>query len=1062
MQGTFLRMARGALLALVALGIWSGEATAAPKYARTTGNWGTNGNWSSVSCAAAGATTFPTAADDVTICNGVTITVDAAGRAANSVTIETGATATGLTFAAGSSLNVTNNLVIDTPTGAVIKQVDVATGTLTVGGNVTLNGGTVANRDALLTVSSGLVTINGGVTINATVATSSTVSITAAGGGITVNGAAGVTNRDVLSVGPGIFSVTNAAATLTTSDAAIASTTSVTTGTLTIAGNAVVDSGAVGASSMTVTTGVISIGGGLNVTTASATNNNGDATVSVTTGRIDVTGNVTVTGGTNNQRDALLTVTGAGAAGQGVNIGGTLNIVSAVAGSATVSTTNATSRITVNGAGGVNNEDTLSVGPGIVSLTNAAATLTNSDPAIAATITISTGTLSVAGSLNNASGETLACSSTCNIAVGGTFNSSGTFTPSTGIVTLNGSTAQTISGTSPVAFGNLTVTNTANPNITLTTNVTVSGTLTGTVTLTNTCPTDYTLTSVTPAQVLHSCPAVPASFNAFEPPTAPTTCATLPVATNSGPIKTKISGTTYPLCVVALDSSATPQILTTFNGDVKVEIVPTTNCLTTGTVHATMSPVTLTNGRASVSFSAVANAWPDVSVRISYPTTSPTVTKCSTNNYAIRPNSLSVTVTDGDWETAGTSRALDNAAAPGGRVHKAGRPFTITATAYNGAGTPAITTSYAGTPSVSIDLHIIPTSCLNGTACTLDGGTFSDGTANDGIVSSSTASYAEVGAFNMRLTDTTFAAVDAGDSTTTERYITSGSVAVGRFVPDHYLLLSGSRTPACTTGGAVLSYMDQPFTLATTLVAQNYAGGTAENYHPSSGGYAPAAVVWQAENADSGTNLGLRLANITSAWSNGSYAVNSTAAIFNRAAAPDGPYDTLQLGVQLTDPDGPVLGGLDMNAATSGACAPCTGKVVGAPISVRFGRLRLQNALGPELRPLPVPVWAEYWNGTAFARNTQDSCTTIGAVTPGGVAPCTLTPVVSGVGTALSSGAGTLSLAAPGVRGCADLTMTAPSWLKGRWSGATYTQDPTARATFGVFRDRVLYRRENY
>lgn len=575
-------------------------------------------------------------------------------------------------------------------------------------------------------------------------------------------------------------------------------------------------------------------------------------------------------------------------------------------------------------------------------------------------------------------------------------------------------------------------------------------------------------------------------FNAYETNTA--------AGAISGVIKTKIAGTSFSLDLIAINSARTG-ILTTFTGTVKVEFLnsssggtldgngcnagwPTIQTLATNPVF-----VAADNGRKTVSFQEN-NAWRNARVRISFPATgTATSIGCSNNNFAIRPNSLSFTVTDGDWETAGTTRTLNNASTPGGTVHKAGRPFTITATGYNGASTPAITSNYAGTPTASIASHLIPTSCLNGTACTLNGGTFTDGTANDGMVSSATASYAEVGAFNMQLADTLFADVDAADSTTTERYITSGTVAVGRFVPDHFSLTGGSRTPACTTGGAVLSYMSQSFTLAATLVAENFAGGTTENYHPSSGGYAPAVVVWQAENADSGTNLnsaGTRLTNVTGAWSKGSYVVNSTTATFNRLGSPDGPYDSLQLGTQLTDPDGPVLGALDMNAATSGACAPCTARTVGASISVRFGRLRLLNAYGSELLDLPIPIQTQYWSGVSFVTNTADSCTALAA----GNVKLTAAPagVAATVGGVFSSGVGSLTLSRPSpaasgaVGVCVDLgadpvggtvcSATASAnlpYLQGLWSpGTSYSNDPGARATFGIYKSPLIYRRENY
>lgn len=553
-----------------------------------------------------------------------------------------------------------------------------------------------------------------------------------------------------------------------------------------------------------------------------------------------------------------------------------------------------------------------------------------------------------------------------------------------------------------------------------------------------------------------------------------------------GPISTKIAGQDIAVDILALNASNL--LAGGFTGTVAVELVNNAGGGACGSLPLvkTLTSQTFTGGDAGrhpLSASQFeANAYSNLKFRITYTGVTPNVVRCSSDAFANRPNSLSFTVTDGDWETAGTTRTLNNASAPGGTVHKSGRPFTITATAYNGAGTPAITTNYAGTPTASVASHIIPSSCLNGTACTLDGGTFTDGTANDGIVSSATATYAEVGAFNMQLIDTSFAAVDAGDSTTAERYITSGTVAVGRFVPDRFSLASGSRTPACTTGGAVLSYMGQPFSLAATFLAQNFAGATTENYHPSSGGYAPATVTWQAENANNGTNLGTRLANASATWTNGSYVVNSTIATFNRLATPDGPYDSLQLGVQLTDPDGPVLGGLDMNAATSGACAPCTAKTVGAPISVRFGRLRLQNATGSVLADLPVPITAQYWDGAQFITNTSDNCTsltaanlTLGAYyTGGGINGTNLgAPGHISLGGAFSSGVGSLKITKPSPTptspGSAtvtvDLSAEAKPYLLGNWGVSTYTVNPSARVGFGLFSSQpknFIFNRENY
>ena len=470
----------------------------------------------------------------------------------------------------------------------------------------------------------------------------------------------------------------------------------------------------------------------------------------------------------------------------------------------------------------------------------------------------------------------------------------------------------------------------------------------------------------------------------------------------------------------------------------------------------------------------------------------------------MRPNTLAVAASDNDAQTAGLLRNLNNTGAPGGTVHKAGQPFTLRATAYNAAATPAVTSNYDGTPTANITSHILPAACRNGGGCTVGVGAFS---ASGGTVRADTASYNEVGAFNLEMVDATFANVDAADSSAVEREVRSTPVGVGRFVPDHFALQAGSAvTPACTAGGSVLSHMGEGFGVAATLVAQNASNATTWNYHATA--YAPAVVSWVAENSDAGTNLGARLSGLTAAWADGLHAVSTSNALFGRLSPdnPDGPYDSLQLGVQLTDPDGPTLSGLDMNPATVGNCvvsSNCSARVVGVPSSIRFGRLRLGNAAGSDLVPLQVPLRTEFWNGAAFATNTADNCTTLAANNfalgnwQGNLNACETSVYFQGGATPFAAGRlDTLRLAAPGAanRGSVRLTAnvgaagsgttclvtggaTSPvsganrPWLFGRWddasdpdanAGTNYDDNPSARATFGVFRDRVLYRRKNF
>ena len=76
------------------------------------------------------------------------------------------------------------------------------------------------------------------------------------------------------------------------------------------------------------------------------------------------------------------------------------------------------------------------------------------------------------------------------------------------------------------------------------------------------------------------------------------------------------------------------------------------------------------------------------------------------------------------------------------------------------------------------------------------------------------------------------------------------------------------------------------------------------------------------------------------------------------------------------------------------------------------------------------------------------------------------TPSIQGVtvgnGTVVAGNAG-FSLTKPGAgnNGNVDITVAGPIWLQFPWKGAGDV-NPTARATFGLFRSPLIYRRENY
>ncbi|QGX38655.1 DUF6701 domain-containing protein [Permianibacter aggregans] len=139
----------------------------------------------------------------------------------------------------------------------------------------------------------------------------------------------------------------------------------------------------------------------------------------------------------------------------------------------------------------------------------------------------------------------------------------------------------------------------------------------------------------------------------------------------------------------------------------------------------------------------------------------------------------------------------------------------------------------------------------------------------------------------------------------------------------------------------------------------------------------------------------------------------------------------------------------------------------------RLGRLRVENAYGPEQLPLPIPLRAEYFDGTRYRQNAADNCTTYlgsNASLADGSMSATLTPVAGPsseqtMQTGASTGANPLLLTAPGTGnvGSVNVIYTPPVWLQFDWNNdGSNDATTTGVATFGRYRgsDRVIYWRE--
>ena len=725
----------------------------------------------------------------------------------------------------------------------------------------------------------------------------------------------------------------------------------------------------------------------------------------------------------------------------------------------------------------------------------------------------------VTGTLSGSIGQTI--SNTAHITIGshtnsstdsvtlGSASASKSFAPNA--ITEDNNSLMTITFTNPtaIAVNNVSfidtypsgLVNAASPNVSTTCGGTVTaiaGGLTfsgGTIPANGSCTVSVYVTSATANNYINSVSFTPSSlgsasatltvnvavFGAFNACDVGTSCTNTTTPAISR-ITTKIAGSAFNLDIVALKTDGTRN--TNYRNDVLVELLDASNnsgaldaynCRGSWAIIATLSPnpafTNPDNGLITVGPFPVPEAYRDVRVRV---TNSGGTTKkgCSTDNFAIRPATFTLIAQDTDAQTAGTTRTLNNVVVTIGPAHKAGQPFTFTATAYNAAGIPAPTTNYVnnvGYPSMTL-------SACAGTACTSSFGTFAPGVTNftSGTLSSSVATYSEVGAFNLTLQDTDFASVDAADTAAScaGYYVCSAATPVGRFVPDHFdtaVVPTATLPMPCPTGltcpasydGFV--YSGQPFSIKVSARNTSTCSGiepdvcTTQNYQ---GAFAKAVTLtaWDAKGGAT-QNPGSGVL--------GSNAVASAAFISGVATLTDTP--TYTFGTSPTVPTDIYVRAVDTDSVTSLRAIP-ENSVEGG-VKVVSGRVKIGNAYGSELLDLPMSATVQYYDGTNWLTSLTDSVTNLVLSVPTSVSPqcksgCPWTTTPAPVSGQVIAGVLSFKLSKPagGGTGSVDVSISAPDYLLTGSNGAAVDPSKPGRATFGVYKgnNQFIYLREMY
>jgi len=449
----------------------------------------------------------------------------------------------------------------------------------------------------------------------------------------------------------------------------------------------------------------------------------------------------------------------------------------------------------------------------------------------------------------------------------------------------------------------------------------------------------------------------------------------------------------------------------------------------------------------------------------------------SSNAFVVRPGGFTVT---GIQQT--TSPFLANPAASnasGNRFVKAGESFTATVTATTSTG--ATTPNYG---RETIPEGVLLTRALvapaGGATGTLSNGTIAGGSFSSGVATVTNLSWSEVGIISLTpsVADTNY----LGAGTTTGTTVAN----VGRFVPDRF---DTAVVQGCVAGA--FSYSGQPFT--AQLTPKNMAGGVTQNYNTACG-FSKAVTL---SNAGSATNVNVGWpppGPSTQTMASTQFTNPSTCGgVLSPLTGPSGTQSNVTYTLaSATGPATFTLRGVDVDGVTSSGATEGTS-------AVRSGRVRLTNAYGSELLDLPMTLRAEYWNGTGWIKNTDDNCTGDTTSVAANAVAVTLTQTLASptcvwdTGTPGRSGAGcsvagatsptdkqfrkgtamvntsatlqkgdfNLWLKAPTVSGTVRVDVDVPIWLEYPWASAS-SADPSARATFGVFKSPLIYRRENY
>lgn len=386
----------------------------------------------------------------------------------------------------------------------------------------------------------------------------------------------------------------------------------------------------------------------------------------------------------------------------------------------------------------------------------------------------------------------------------------------------------------------------------------------------------------------------------------------------------------------------------------------------------------------------------------------------------------------------------------------------------------------------------------------------SSNVTNNAGLHSFTANYSEYGQLSFDIKDADYFGYTLSSAASNQ----ASPATLGLFVPAYFAVQSNTPTLAdqCSIASS-FTYLGQTLGFSTapelTVTAMNALGQPTLNFQSeanwnwlsgassndivlSDGNYSGSVSLWGTPDFDvSDENvLGSRLLTI-----------NSAQAVYSKTSTPVAPFSSAMsmqflpsfftnstFGVNICyhanyTANSPDIcdTGATLSALSDNNNVYTTPTISGA--NLKWGRLVLSNSFGPETEDLKVTVTAEYYNGTRFVKNLDDSCTTLNlpasdfeAKDMNGAATGAISVLNSDF--TITNGQ-TLSFEGINVRNADQTvkgeyrielqptddatTITWDDYLQFDWNGAEAAYvSPSAIITFGQFRgnDRIIHWRE--